>query len=1130
MDDIQLVDTENEILDIELENDNSDEITKIPIRWDDTIEEIKEKIFIGRNEFFPGGIKLSIHSLDSDIPIILDNNNLFLFEFTRNGFIKDNKIIVENIVDLLSEIDDLDKIKSNTSRAFMKLFADIQKEYKDVTRDILFNLVESVNKEELSPDFERFIENKKEKLTEKYIIIVNQLNKLSKNKKDDPIVKKLTQLNDSGFDFNITNVLITLHKGSKNEILDTISLFNKFKLSPDVPFMSVKATPKNPFIKVYDGFLNDQTKKLIKDWTIKEKKVEEDSEIIKEKTLTLVKGLVIKVKTGVNKITKKDKYSTINVFNNGRIQLRCTWSDSEKANQNSIKFCFNSIKSIITEFNQLKQIFKINNFQFIIPSFKNSEISSINAQLLYNIKVRKAGIRRVVDKEPYKTFFELGDLKKKNIVTLSYSKVNNESISIRNSAQIENSTLVTVVGAKKINQFNIIFDLILSLIKRSEKEQIKELKITKEKKEKKEIKKGLAGISILKQLGLFKTGFSKTCEKKKQPVVDDDNIYNPDDFDSYELNFKGHRLVCLGKEKGGDKFIFPGFAKRNNEPVPCCFTTDQRRRTVFTQFNDPDEFRKLIEKKEVDKTNIIVTDKLLLPKQLGLLSDQIKELFELDSNNFLRFGVLQDNKSFINAVLATSKKETKLNELVNEILRNDFLTESLFASLQNGNIKLKFKTINNYISFIKSENIIDHSLVIELMSLATSRNIFVFSEEKGNIICSSDYSVLDQIFDSDKKTIFIIKKGTQYEPIVLLINEKIIRSFTYSKYPIVGIIKNLYEFSCISSPINSHEFKKEALTTKEIENIQKLEIEFQIINDFNKVLYLIDTKGRVIGVKPSGPIDDPEIQNTSLNNFKKNVKQTIKDQEELNNIGLPSKIISQIIENGKVIGLVLETGVIIPTIESQRIIDLPVSTLHFVEGIDSFIFNETKLNDTRLELERSIDFDKQLLQQIRLEMSKFMEKETKFRDSIEEILQLEDETNEKIKNLFPLVKKIIIKISRIKKERKIKEISKRRNVCFENKDKDKCKENELCNWKDPECKLALTADERELMSKNITIELIRDTIERRIMNAKVSNELTKTDEFIIRQNETLLFNVDEVLRFLDGEKLNKRRRLDILFN
>ena len=220
--------------------------------------------------------------------------------------------------------------------------------------------------------------------------------------------------------------------------------------------------------------------------------------------------------------------------------------------------------------------------------------------------------------------------------------------------------------------------------------------------------------------------------------------------------------ACLNPE-----FPYPGLrentlvANRESYPyVPCCFKTDQadKKNSPYNiYYND-----QVVEIKEKKQHELILTNKILLPDQYGVLSNNLIKLFDtLDGNinyRYIRIGVNRDKNSFLSAVVLGMYNDTNILSIAHGD-RPQYIS-NLRKELSDLNIvTLARQCIYNLTSeqisqiLINGEAYLDPKLYIQLLEGFFNCNIFIFNSE--GIVTPKFLQGYYRLLDKDRSTIFI---------------------------------------------------------------------------------------------------------------------------------------------------------------------------------------------------------------------------------------------------------------------------------------------------------------------------------------------------------------------------------------
>lgn len=392
--------------------------------------------------------------------------------------------------------------------------------------------------------------------------------------------------------------------------------------------------------------------------------------------------------------------------------------------------------------------------------------------------------------------------------------------------------------------------------------------------------------------------------------------------------------VCGPEENG--KHMYIGFLSRSKNPygeaMPCCFIKDhlysknKEKRNFYMKSVGliPDE------EQEPDKITgeqlYILRDSnrlgegrfSLLPKYLDIFLNYMMGNEHDIKNNYListktgyyyKYGAKQDEYRYLNALCATL--DITIDDAKNKMiaaLESDKKNLSIFTSLNNGEIRLQFRDIDAYISYLKNNDYLEYPLINDLFCLPgvikkNGLNIIIFkrkirvikkslekekTKEYYYAICHNQENI-DNIKDPNRETIFVIKQNRNYFPIVKVIKEdesskdiSTVKTFIYSdaaKNPVNQIMK-YYKINCrneyavlVNNKLNSGSIAKETyrilLDTKKKDYFPKA----QIVDARFRCKYFVTTGGYIVPTLSSGAIYNLRIID-KLDNYIKDFKTT----------------------------------------------------------------------------------------------------------------------------------------------------------------------------------------------------------------------------------------------------------------
>ncbi len=226
-------------------------------------------------------------------------------------------------------------------------------------------------------------------------------------------------------------------------------IFNNLKLSKDIPFLKYK--PDNSYETKYKIFKDISeldsdgkpyiTEKRLNSWrkNIVVKTVDGKDEY---KITGIPKGLSIK--QFLYEDIDEKKFSTINLFKDGKIEMKLYWTENKEANLKNIKIAVGKCKELIQNINKMNISLKNNRYLKIKlpdPNFllkntgeTNTNIIFINSiiQFKLNDSLNISDLIKISKcLYPYISIVEEIDNLKKNILHLRYKRVSNyENLSL----------------------------------------------------------------------------------------------------------------------------------------------------------------------------------------------------------------------------------------------------------------------------------------------------------------------------------------------------------------------------------------------------------------------------------------------------------------------------------------------------------------------------------------------------------------------------------------------------------------------------------------------------------------------------------------------------------------------------
>jgi hypothetical protein len=312
----------------------------------------------------------------------------------------------------------------------------------------------------------------------------------------------------------------------------------------------------------------------------------------------------------------------------------------------------------------------------------------------------------------------------------------------------------------------------------------------------------------------------------------------------------------------------------------------------------------------------------------------------LKNPGFVTKGIKQTRNTIL--LLASEVLELSVEKIIQKIETKLNGNKMLFNQLNSGKIAIRFETIENYIKYLKTDNVVIR-WIIEALSLPdlfnkNGFNYIILTERNQDIQIKQIKDIsFEDYYDITKSCIFIYEyESGDIEPIVLKYpgrkNET--KIFTtentkeYEKYfkkekETIIVLQDFIKF--INIWVNSL-FQTSILTTKKmielLEKSKKYNFKTQIIDKFNKAIFIITTNDELVPLIPNRFILEKDIKILTTENILKPFIKSLEDTKEyitkfateINNEDYePSKVILN--DNGtQIVGLELFNQLMIPVI------------------------------------------------------------------------------------------------------------------------------------------------------------------------------------------------------------------------
>jgi hypothetical protein len=640
------------------------------------------------------------------------------------------------------------------------------------------------------------------------------------------------------------------------------------------------------------------------------------------------------------------------------------------------------------------------------------------------------------------------------------------------------------------------------------------------------------------------------------------------------------------------RYFYVGFLSKSNNPhghcMPCCF----KKNAEFSRNKGKKSYHKkcMGELDDITSEKKIIGDKLyilqdtnklqeakfgFLPKYLDIFFNSInrkhiniKNHFLLDAKDgyFFKFGIKQDEYNFLRSICnfyEMSLEELK-DKLIN-ILEND-KEDIIFTSLNAGNIKTQFKTRENYRNYIKTNEYLPLEYFYDIVSLpgvisTKGMNILLFEKKKkviyenGNtrdkkikddFIMKCNTSIILNI-DKDFDNIIILKDDELYFPIFEVnkkgINGKVDINRIFKKDDeIIKQIYNYYVKNCqndIMKILDKHHSDTTArMLNDKLEKLdKKYNVSKQLIDNRNKVKYLILENGSILPTKPSGSIYNIKIER-DINKYIKNLYDSLDNLMKINElIGKVYNINGLLVDDNKkekftVFGIQIE-DLLLPVKDTNssksevdnlmrkyNIKEISLDKTPLYDLVDIEIINNNFVIDSKTIESNKTYYEEEAYQIFRLELSDYLLNNDTIKKKIMKVMDLEMDNQDKRKILRGLVFSLVNNKlgGEYEKYFGVKDITggnikeqtggskdmiiirgdidyskfKKKNVleiCEIHKKKEGCNENIHCVWDNNMCRMGLNIE--------LAIKFVNKVVEEFIENGIKASDILRRDNYYV---------------------------------
>lgn len=561
---------------------------KVPILWDDTVQQAKEKLFcyitLPGQIWHPRFIRLKVNNqvVTKDSSTLLQHINLSGEEITLR-----TQLVIKNLIDeIQNDVVDGQIFEMNDSK-LNDLYDKYKKEWNDIstddiefcTRFVIFKSNPGVyaNLRSKIEEYLNNILNEKRKLINMYDEEFEKMGPYYSFIKESPV-----ELVDTTKHIYSLSIFLK-RKTSGSRFINVTQLFNDIQLDEKIPFVALSGVflkRKQPAIRVYNQiFEMGVNEKEFKNWFVNEKVK------LGQISYKKIKGILIKYKID------QGIYLSINVMETGDINV--TFNTSKQLDMTRD---YLTLKELITS--------NVNSFMNLLDTTyyqiyrKGSMLGGLSMYEEIITNVTATGETEKIIKSKLANFlksryisdnlFDPKDTLNKDILSMFYKKYGKMVLdedddgmerkgittTVQNHPEDLSKSLITVNLANSYEQVIVILlhlqflGKFVEYLNGSLKETEDEEFIFEEDVEGEHKLKMKSNIKQLKEQGV--KVLSTNCQKQRQPIISDS--LEPID-DSYELKFGNARYICDKKD-----YPYPGFT---NENIVCCFKKDQRRKEPY---------------------------------------------------------------------------------------------------------------------------------------------------------------------------------------------------------------------------------------------------------------------------------------------------------------------------------------------------------------------------------------------------------------------------------------------------------------------------------------------------------------------------------------------------------------------
>jgi hypothetical protein len=636
------------------------------------------------------------------------------------------------------------------------------------------------------------------------------------------------------------------------------------------------------------------------------------------------------------------------------------------------------------------------------------------------------------------------------------------------------------------------------------------------------------------------------------------------------------------------KYFYVGFLSKSNNPrghcMPCCF----KKNAEFSKNKSKKSYHKkcMGELDDITSEKKIIGDKLYILQDTNKLQEakfsflakyldiffntinkktiHIQNHFLLDAKDgyFFKFGIKQDEYNFLRSIC--NVYEITLEELKNKlinILENDKY-DIIFTSLNAGDIKTQFKTRENYINYIKTNEYLPLEYFYDLISIPSvisenGINILLF--EKKIKIVYEDINTKEKKIKDDFvmkcNTNIILNINKNYDNIILLKDDdlyfpifEIIKKGINGKVDIIRIfnkediiIKQIYNYyikNCQNDIMKILDKNYNNITARMLhDKLSKLDKKYhiskQIIDNRNKVRYVILEEGIILPTKSSGSIYNIKIE-TDITKYIKNFNDSLNNLLKINNIidnlyNINGLLVDDNKKDKFIIFGIKINDLILPIrdsnssrveidkiIKEHNIKEINLDKTPLYDLVDIELINNNFVIDNRVIESNKSYYEEEAYQIFRLELSDYLINYDTIKNKILKIIDFDMDNQDKRKILRGLIYKLVNNKlgNEYEKFFNINDISYKQTggskdmvilrddidygkytkknsleICAIHKNNEGCSNNIHCIWNNGMCKMGLKIE--------LAIKFVNKVVEELVENRIKASDILRRDNYYV---------------------------------